>query len=92
MSQRRLEVKVLPANGSSPEVVEIPLNSPSASKLNLFVFRRPTSMGERDIEELVQISTQVSGHPGAAIILGEEDKFEVYEVEIPTRYERKPVI
>lgn len=92
MSQRSLEVKVIPAKGSSPEVVEIPLDNPSTSKLNLFVFRRPTSMEEEDIQELIQISTQISGHPGIALILDEKDKFEVYEVEIPTRYKRKPVI
>lgn len=92
MSQRRLEVKIIPANGSSPEVIEIPLGNSSVRKLNLFVFRIPTSMSTRDIEELVEISNQVSGQPGAAILIGEEDKFEVYEVEIPTRYERKPVI
>lgn len=92
MNRRRLEVKILTAKGSSPEVVEIPLDSSSDSRLNLFVFRRPTTMDERSVEELVQISMKLSGQPGVALILEEEDKFEVYEVQIPTRYERTPII
>jgi hypothetical protein len=49
-------------------------------------------MDERSVEELVQISMKLSGQPGVALILEEEDKFEVYEVQIPTRYERTPII
>lgn len=92
MSQRRLEIKVTHAQGTDPETFEIPVTNNSATKLNLFVFRGPTTMGEKDIQDLVEVSTRMSGNPCTALILGEEDQFEVYEVEIPTRYERGPVI
>lgn len=91
MSQRRLEIKIIKGDGADPQTYEIPLSNRDG-KLNLFVFRGQTTMKERDIQELVEISQRLSNDPCTALILGEEDKFEVYEVEIPTRYERTPVI
>lgn len=90
MSSRRLEVKVIKGNGEEPETFEIPIESKDG-KLNLFVFRNPV-MSTREIEELVEISRRLSGNPCGAVILGENETFEVYEIEIPTRYEREPVI
>jgi hypothetical protein len=91
MSQRRLEIKVIHGHGIEPETFEVPIAN-STTKLNLFVFRGSTTMSEKEIQDLVRISTRLSGHPCTALVLGDEDKFEVYEVEIPTRYERKLVI
>lgn len=92
MSQRRLVVKVIHAQGIEPETLEFPVKDGSTSKFNLLVFRGSTTMSEREIQDLVEISTRMSGNPCTALILGEEEQFEVYEVEIPTRYERGPVI
>jgi hypothetical protein len=90
MSSRRLEVKVIKGQGQEPETFEIPIEK-GEKKLNLFVFRNPV-MSTQEIEDLVEISRRMSGDPCGAVILGEGDSFEVYEVEIPTRYEREPVI
>jgi hypothetical protein len=90
MSLRRLEVKIIKGQGVEPETFDIPIGDKD-SKLSLFVFRNPT-MSTKDIEELVEISKRLSGNPCGAVILGEDDSFEVYEVDIPTRYEREPVI
>jgi hypothetical protein len=49
-------------------------------------------MSEKEIQELVEISTRLSRNPCTTLILGEEEQFEVYEVEIPTRYKRGLVI
>jgi hypothetical protein len=88
---RRLEVKVIKGHGMDPETFEIPIDN-NNTKLNLFVFRGSTVMSEREIQDLVEISQRMSGTPCTAVILGEEDQFEVYEVEIPSRYQREPVI
>jgi len=90
MSSRRLEVRVIKGNGIEPETFEIPIEGQD-KKLNLFVFRNPV-MSTREIEDLVEISKRLSGNPCGAVILGEGESFEVYEVEIPNRYEREPVI
>jgi hypothetical protein len=92
MSSRRLEVKVIHSQGAEPETFEIPLGGLVGSKFNLFVFRGASTMGEHEIQELVEISKRLSGNPCTALILGADDVFEVYEVEIPTRYQREPVI
>jgi hypothetical protein len=92
MSSRRLAVKVIHGQGTEPELFEIPLSGPIGSKFNLFVFRGESTMSEKDIQDLVEISGRLSGNPCTALILGADDQFEVYEVEIPTRYERDPVI
>jgi hypothetical protein len=89
MSSRRLEIKVIKGQGSDPETFEIPLEK--AGKFTLFVFRNP-SMSDREINDLVEISKRASGEPCGALILSKDDSFEVYEIEIPTRYEREPVI
>lgn len=92
MSSRRLEVKVIHGQGSEPETFEIPLDSKMGDKFNLFVFRGSSTMSEREIQDLVEISGRLSGNPCTALILGADDQFEVYEVEIPNRYQREPVI
>lgn len=92
MSQRRIEIKVIHGHGMDPETFEVPITDSNATKLNLFVFRGSSTMSEKEIQDLVEISTRLSGNPCTALILGEEEQFEVYEVEIPTRYERGPVI
>lgn len=91
MSRRLIEVKITKGHGMDPETFEIPIDNRD-TKLNLFVFRGSTVMSEREISDLLEISQEMSGHPCTALILGEEDKFEVYEVDIPTRYAREPVI
>jgi hypothetical protein len=90
MSSRRLEVRVIRGIGSNPEILEIPLKDNSTTKLNLLVFRG-LSLSEKEVSDLINISMRTSGNPCAALILGLEDKFEVHEVEIPSRYERGPV-
>ena len=90
MSSRRLEVRIINGNGVEPETFDIPIESQD-KKLNLFVFRNPV-MSTREIEDLVEISKRLSGNPCGAVILGEGETFEVYEVDIPSRYEREPVI
>lgn len=92
MSSRRLEVKVIHGQGEEPETFEIPLEGPAGAKFNLFVFRGASAMSEREIQELVEISKRLSGNPCTALLLGADDQFEVYEVEIPNRYQREPVI
>lgn len=90
MSSRRLEVKIIKGHGVEPETFEIPLEG-EGKKLNLFVFRNPV-MSVQEIQDLVEITKRLSDNPCGAVILGENESFEVYEVEIPTRYEREPVI
>jgi hypothetical protein len=90
--KHRLEIKVIKGHGMEPETFDIPIEHSSATKLNLFVFRGSTSMSEKGISDLVEISQRLTKTPCTALILGEEDKFEVYEVEIPTRYQREPII
>jgi hypothetical protein len=92
MRQRRLEIKVIHSQGEGPQTFEIPIKDNNLTKYNLFVFRGEVVMGEKEIQDLVEISTRMSGNPCTALILREDDKFEVYEVEIPTRYAREPVI
>jgi hypothetical protein len=88
---RRLGVKIIKSHGLEPETFEVPIDN-NTTKLNLFVFRGSTVMSEREIQDLVEISVRMSGNPCTAVILGDEDQFEVYEVEIPSRYQRDPVI
>ena len=92
MSLRRLEVKVIHSEGTEPETFDIPIEGNVGTKFNLFVFRGASVMGENEIQDLVEISKKMTGNPCTALIIGETDQFEVYEVEIPTRYERGLVI
>ncbi len=92
MSSRRiLEVKVIHGEGKDPEVFQLDIaNEPR--KFSILVFRQPTSLTEAEINQLVKIARATTGNACGALLLGEHDKFEVYEVDIQNRYDREQVI
>lgn len=92
MSSRRiLEVKVIHGESRDPEVFQLDI-ADDARKLNILVFRQPTTLTEKEINQLVNIARATTGNACGALLLGEHDKFEVYEVEIQNRYDREQVI
>ena len=92
MSTRRvLEVKVVHSDGSDPETFQLDIDDQQV-KCNILVFRRPMSLTEADVNQLVSITRATTGNACGALILEANDKFEVYEVELPSRYDRERVI
>ena len=85
--RHRLEFKLIAASGEDPE--EYSLESDDR-KFHLLVFRGNIEGGM--LNDLVNMASRSLGHPCTGIVLGPDDKFEVYAIEIPTRFEREPVI